>query len=190
MDLVGGAAIVTGGGTGLGRAISFELASHGAYVAIVYSRSESEAHATVDDLGSKGGLAQAFKADVSNPSDVKRVVAEVVERFGRIDMLFNNSGKTKFVPFHDLEGMNEEEWDQIMAVNVKGAWMMARAAAPSIREQQGAIVNIASIAGLRPAGSSLGYCVSKAALIHLTTCLATAMAPDIRVNALAPGLFL
>ncbi len=190
MDLVGRVAIVTGGGTGLGRAITHELASYGAYVAIVYSRSEDEARSTVEELKAKGGLAEAFKADVSDPSDVKRAVSETLERFGRLDMLFNNSGTTKFVPFQDLEGMNEDEWDRIMAVNVKGPWMMARAAANALRAQQGVIVNVSSIAGLRPGGSSLGYCVSKAALIHLTTCLAAAMAPDVRVNALAPGLFL
>jgi 3-oxoacyl-[acyl-carrier protein] reductase len=110
--------------------------------------------------------------------------------FGRLDVLINDAGTTKFVPFSDLDGVTEADWDRLMSVNAKGPWMLSKAAAPALRRARGCILNIASVAGFRPAGSSLAYCVSKAALIHLTTCLAVALAPDVRVNGIAPGLFL
>ncbi len=190
MELKDRVALVTGGGTGLGRAISHDLARRGAHVAVVYSRSEAEATATVGELRGLGVEAEAFRADVRDGAAVRQVVAQTVERFGRLDVLVNDAGTTKFVPFANLEGLDEDDWDRMMAVNAKGPWMLAKAAAPHLRERRGSIVNISSIAGLRPAGSSLAYCVSKAALIHLTTCLAIAMAPEVRVNCVAPGLFL
>jgi len=113
-----------------------------------------------------------------------------MDRFGRLDLLINDAGTTKFVPFPDLEGVSDDEWDRILDVNVKGPWMLTRACAAELRERKGSIVNVASVAGLRPGGSSIAYCVSKAAMIHLTSCMAIALAPDIRVNCVAPGLFL
>src|SRR5207244_3428277 len=121
---------------------------------------------------------------------VRKLIPEILGQFGRLDILINDAGTTKFVPFPDLEGVSDEDWDRIMSVNVKGPWMMARAAAQALAESDGSIVNVASVAGIRPGGSSLTYCVSKAALIHLTSCLAVALAPGVRVNCIAPGLFL
>jgi 3-oxoacyl-[acyl-carrier protein] reductase len=191
MELSGKAAIVTGGGTGLGKAISLKLAHEGAELAIVYSRSEREANETASECATRGGRAIAVRADVGRESDVKEMVARVRQDLGRIDVLVNNAGTTISRPMSDLEGITEVEWDRIMAVNLKAHWFTARAVAPYMREQgAGSIVNITSIAGLRPAGSSLPYCVSKAGAIMLTKCLAVGLAPQIRVNNIAPGVLL
>ncbi len=190
MDMQGCAALVTGGATGLGREISLELARRGAAVGIVYSKSQVDAETTVGELRALGIRAASYQADVADSSAVRRAVDSALSDLGRLDMLVNDAGTTKFVPFQDLEGVAEADWDRLMAVNAKGPWLMAKAAAPALREARGSILNVASVAGFRPGGSSLAYCVSKAALIHLTSCLAVAMAPDVRVNGIAPGLFL
>jgi 3-oxoacyl-[acyl-carrier protein] reductase len=190
MELTEKTALVTGGGTGLGREISLQIAALGANVAVVYSKSESEARETVGDLRKAGVRAEAYRADVSNSDDVRTVVDSVARDFERLDVLVNDAGTTKFVPFADLHGIEETDWDRLMNVNAKGPWMLTRAAAPHLKAARGSILNVASVAGFRPAGSSLAYCVSKAALIHLTSCLAVAMAPEVRVNGIAPGLFL
>ena len=188
MDLAGKVAIVTGGGTGIGRAISAALAREGAHVAVNYSRSEDDAAATVRELEGIGTRAIAVRADVSRSDEVGAMVARTVDELGRVDLLVNNAGMTVFVPLPDLAGMEEEAWDRIMAVNVKAPFLCARAVAePMRRAGGGGIVNIASIAGLKPGGSSMAYAVSKAGVIHLTKCLAVALAPDIRVNCVAPG---
>src|SRR5258708_5553320 len=190
MELKNQVALITGGGTGLGKAVSIELARRGADVAIIYSRSETDANEVAGQISAMGVRGVSFKCDVSDGSAVRELVRQVLERFGRLDILINDAGTTKFVPFPDLEGVTDEDWDRIMSVNVKGPWMLARAAAAALADRNGSIVNIASVAGIRPGGSSLAYCVSKAALIHLTSCLAVALAPKVRVNAVAPGLFL
>jgi 3-oxoacyl-[acyl-carrier protein] reductase len=188
MDFAGKVAIVTGGGTGMGKAISAGLAAAGASVVVNYSRSADEANATVKELEAAGGTAAAVQADVSNAEQVKALVAETLDRYGRLDILVNNAGTTVFVPFADLDGIDEADWDRIMAVNVKGPWLLTRAAAPALKaDGGGAVVTISSVAGFKPAGSSLAYSVSKAALIHLTRGLALALAPDVRVNSIAPG---
>lgn len=189
MEIQGKAAIVTGGATGLGRAISLALAAAGANVGIIYSRSEREATETAERCTALGPRAIAVRADVAVEADVRAMVEDVHRAFGRIDVLVNDAGTTVFRPMSDLDSITEAEWDRIMAVNVKGAWFTSRAAAPYMRAQgAGAIVNITSIAGLRPSGSSLPYCVSKAGAIMLTKCLAVGLAPTIRVNSVAPGL--
>jgi 3-oxoacyl-[acyl-carrier protein] reductase len=114
---------------------------------------------------------------------------QVKTALGRIDILINNAGVTIFRPLSDLDGVEEDDWDRIMDVNVKAHWLTARAVAPHMREQgNGAIVNVTSVAGLRPVGSSLPYCVSKAGAIMLSKTLAVALAPEIRVNNVAPGI--
>ncbi|MBI3968048.1 MAG: SDR family oxidoreductase [Chloroflexi bacterium] len=191
MDLRGKVALITGGGTGAGRAIALALADAGVDVAVNYSRSADAAAATVRDLESRGRRAVSVQADVSVAAQVQRMVAETVEALGRIDILVNNAGFTKFVAFQDLEGIDEATWDQTMAVNAKAPWLCAKAVAPIMKRQgAGRIVNTASTAGLRPGGSSLAYSVSKAALIQLTRGLALALAPEITVNAVAPGILL
>jgi 3-oxoacyl-[acyl-carrier protein] reductase len=188
MDFAQKVAIVTGGGTGIGRSISTRLAAAGALVVVNYSRSADEASATVGEIEAAGGKAVAIQADVADAAQTKALVSQTLERFGRLDIVVNNAGTTVFVPFSDLDGIDEDDWDRVMAVNVKGPWLLAKAAAKALRaDGGGAIVTISSVAGLRPGGSSLAYSVSKAAMIHLTKGLAVALAPDVRVNSIAPG---
>lgn len=189
MDLREKVALVTGGGTGLGRAISLAFAREGMDIAVNYSRSETEAAETAAELRALGVRAITVRADVSKADEVKAMVDRVIQEFGRIDVLMNNAGTTVFVPFSDLEGVSETDWDRIMAVNVKGAWLCAKAVAPFMKRQgAGRIIQTTSISGLRPGGSSLPYSVSKAAGTMLTRGLALALAPEITVNAVAPGL--
>jgi 3-oxoacyl-[acyl-carrier protein] reductase len=189
MDLQGKVAIVTGGGTGMGKEIAKRLAAAGTHVVVNYSRSEADAIATAKEIETKNVQALPIKADVSSATEVAALVAQTERVLGRIDVLVNNAGYTKFVPMKDLDGMPEAEWDRTFDVNVKGIWLCTKAAAPAMRRAGGgAVVNVTSAAGLKVAGSSMAYAVSKAAAIHLTKCLAFALAPEIRVNAVAPGL--
>lgn len=189
MDLQGKAALVTGGGTGIGRATALLLARHGAEVAVNYSRSEAEAQNTVEEIEKLGGRAIKVCADVADDAAVTAMVAVVVREFGRLDVLINNAGWAKFTEFKDLDAVDDEEWDHTLGVNVKGPFFCARAAAPPMRQAgAGVVVNVSSIAGLLARGSSIPYVVSKAALNTLTRALARTLAPDIRVNAVAPGV--
>src|SRR5262245_31217206 len=189
MDLPGKVAIVTGGGTGMGKEIAKLLAAAGTHVVVNYSRSEADAIATAREIENHNVRALPIKADVSSATEVAALVAQTEHVLGRIDVLVNNAGYTKFVPMKNLDGMPEAEWDRTFDVNVKGIWLCTKAAAPAMRRAGGgAVVNVTSAAGLKVAGSSMAYAVSKAAAIHLTKCLAFALAPEIRVNAVAPGL--
>jgi 3-oxoacyl-[acyl-carrier protein] reductase len=191
MKLQDQVAIVTGSSSGIGRATAIALAREGAHLVINYSRSRSESDAqevasAVEELGRQALL---VRADVSDDLQVRSMVDRTVESFGRLDILVNNAGTTARVPFADLDGLTDEAWDRIFAVNVKGALYCSRAAAKvMLNRQAGCIVNVASDSGLRPVGSSIPYCASKAAAISLTTTLAVALAPHIRVNAVAPAM--
>jgi 3-oxoacyl-[acyl-carrier protein] reductase len=189
VDLKGAIGIVTGGGTGIGHAVCLELARAGAAGVVVnYSRSVDDATATVAELAGLGVEALAVKADVSREAEVKALVDQAAKHYGRIDVLVNNAGTTRFIPFPDLDAVTDEVWRDILGVNLMGPWYASRAAAPHLRQSRGCIVNIASIAALRGSGSSLPYGVSKAALTQLTRALAIALAPEVRVNAVNPGL--
>jgi 3-oxoacyl-[acyl-carrier protein] reductase len=189
MDLKGTVAIVTGGGTGIGHAVSLDLARAGAAGVVVnYSRSAADAEATVAELKELGAEGLAVKADVSREAEVKALVERAVERFGRLDVLVNNAGTTRFIPVADLDAVTDEVWQSILGVNLMGPWYASRAAAPHLKQTRGCIGNVASVAALRASGSSLPYGVSKAALTHLTHWLAMALAPEVRVNAVNPGL--
>jgi 3-oxoacyl-[acyl-carrier protein] reductase len=189
MDLKGRVAIVTGGGTGIGRAASLRLAGAGARAVVVnYSKSAREAEATAADLKSLGCDGLAYKANVAIESEVSEMIAETVRRFGRLDVLVNNAGTTRFVAHSDLDGLTDEVWDVILGTNVKGTFYCCRSAAPELKKTKGAIVNVASIAGHRGAGSSIAYAVSKAGVIQMTRAMAIALAPDVRVNSVSPGL--
>jgi 3-oxoacyl-[acyl-carrier protein] reductase len=184
MSFAGKVAVVTGGGTGLGREVSRLFAERGAAVAIVYSRSREDAEKTARELGN----ATAHRIDVSDEQGVASGFDQIVQAHGGIDFLVNNAGTTEHAAFSDLDALSGEVWDRILGTNVKGAFFCARAAAGSMRARGGgAIVNITSTAGLRPQGSSLAYSVSKAAMTHLSRGLAVALGPEIRVNTVAPG---
>src|SRR5215211_296641 len=189
MELRGARALITGGSSGIGRAIAVDLAEAGAEaVAVDYAHREDEALATCNEIEARGARALPVRADASLAEDVKRMVREVGDAFGGLGVLVNSAGYTELIPFRDLDAIAEETWDRIMAVNVKGPFLCSREAAPQLRQSRGAIVNIASVAGVRATGSPLPYGVSKAGLIQLTRALALALAPDVRVNAVAPGI--
>jgi 3-oxoacyl-[acyl-carrier protein] reductase len=184
----GKTAIVTGGGTGIGRAISVALAKRGAAVAVIYSQSEREALETRESIIVSGGRAIALQADVTDEPAVQAMTRAVADAFDGIDYLINNAGITRQLRFDDLDAISDDTWDALIAVNVKGTFHCCRAAAPYLGKRPGsAIVNIGSIAGETGYGSSLPYAVSKSAVHGLTKSLARALAPAIRVNCVAPG---
>jgi 3-oxoacyl-[acyl-carrier protein] reductase len=188
VELANRVALVTGGGTGLGRAIGLALADAGCDLAINYSRSEREAAETAGEVERLGRRALTVQADVADDAGVRRMVAAVAAHFGRLDVLVNNAGTTFYAPLTDLEALTDEVWDRILAVNLKGPFHCARAAAPHLRQSgRGKIVNVASNSAFRPTGSGIPYMASKAGLVMLTKALAKALAPEIQVNAVAPG---
>jgi 3-oxoacyl-[acyl-carrier protein] reductase len=189
MDLKGSVAVVTGGNGGLGQRICHALAGEGANIAVVYAASREQAEGVADRLRTNAVEAAAFGCDVTQPAQVARLVDDVVKRFGRLDILINDAAYNKSIPFRDLDALTIEEWSKILDVNLTGPMHCIKAAAPVMRQhKRGRIVNIASVAGLGPTGSSIAYAVSKAGLIHLTRCMAVALAPDVLVNCVAPGL--
>ena len=188
MELESKAAIITGGGTGVGRATALELARRGCHVLVNYSRSRDEAEATAAEVEKLGVRAIAYQADVASDAACRAMVDEAVRAFGRVDVLVNNAGTTTFIMHADLDRVTEEDWDRILGVNLKGAFFCSRAAAkPMMATGDAAIVNVASVAGIAAIGSSIPYAASKAALINMTISLARVLAPAIRVNAVAPG---
>ncbi len=190
MDLKGAVALVTGGNGGLGQRICHALAQEGAHVAVMYARSRDQAEGIARDLASRYQIkAQAFGCDITDDTAVDRLVGEVTRAFGRLDVLVNDAAYNVAIPFGDLDGLTLEVWNRIMAVNLTGPMRLTKAVAPVMKAQgRGRIVNIASVAGLNPTGSSIAYAVSKAGLIHLTRCMAVALAPETLVNCVAPGL--
>jgi 3-oxoacyl-[acyl-carrier protein] reductase len=188
MDLSGGVAIVTGGGTGLGKAISLALGRAGMAVGVNYSRSEAEASQTVEELRQRGARALAVQADVRDEKAVDSMVARVVKELGELDVLVNNAGITRYVPMRDIEQLSPADFERIYAVNVTGAFLCARAAARHMKARgRGKIINVASNSPFENDGSSIPYIVSKAGLVMLTKSLARALAPTVQVNAVAPG---
>ncbi len=183
-------ALITGGGTGIGRAVALRLAQEKVNIAVNYSRSEKNASETKQEVEALGVKCEIYKASVSSDQEVRAMIEKVVNDFGSVDILVNNAGTTKFVPHADLEGMKDEYWDDVFSVNVKGLFFCCRAAADELRKTKGVIVNITSIAGLTGLGSSIAYSASKAAAISVTKSLARVLAPEVRVLSVAPGIVL
>jgi 3-oxoacyl-[acyl-carrier protein] reductase len=180
-------ALVTGSATGTGRAIALRFARRGFAVVINYSRSEAEAHETSAQVRALGVPAILCRATVADDAQVRAMVERCRTELGGLDVLVNNAGTTHFIPHTDLEAVTDAAWDEIFQVNLKGAFYASRAAMPLLRERKGCIVNISSVAGLQGHGSSIPYSASKAAMNCMTQSLARAFAPDVRVNAIAPG---
>jgi 3-oxoacyl-[acyl-carrier protein] reductase len=188
MNLTGKAALVTGGGVGAGRAIALALARAGCHVALNYSKSADQAAAAAGEAEKLGVRALAVKADVRNDTEVRAMVEQAVAAFGRLDVLVNNAGVTRIIDHANLEAVTDEAWSFIFDTNVRGTFYSSRAAVPALRaDGGGVIVNISSIAGVYAMGSSIPYCASKAAINNMTVTMARALAPEIRVNAVAPG---
>ena len=188
MEVEGRGALITGGGTGVGRATALDLARRGCSVAVNYSRSADDAEQTAADARALGVRALAVQADVADDAQCRSLVETAVAELGRLDALVQSAGVTVFVPHADLDKIQAQDWEHLMAVNVVGAFQCARAArGPLEAAGDGEIVNVSSVAGIAGVGSSIPYCASKAALNNLTLTLARALAPKIRVNAVAPG---
>lgn len=179
--------IVTGAGTGTGAACAIALAREGARVVVNYRRSEAEAREVLAQCEAEAAI--LVQGDVAQDADCRRIAEAAVARWGRIDGLVNSAGITKFVSHTRLDGLEAQDWQDMYAVNVVAAYQMSRACVPAMRQQgHGAIVNISSMSGLNGLGSSIAYAASKGALNTLTLSLARALAPQIRVNAVCPGM--
>ncbi|MEP7138068.1 MAG: SDR family oxidoreductase [Caldimonas sp.] len=181
--------IVTGSSSGIGAATARLYASNGWNVVVNFSRDPAPAEAVGAECRALGVDALVVRADVSSDADCRRLAMEVDQRFGRADVLVNNAGTTKFVPMQDLDGLEAEDFHRIYDVNVIGPFQMIRALHPLLKKQTGAgIVNVSSIASMMGMGSSIAYMASKGALNAMTVGLARALGPEVRVNAIAPGL--
>jgi len=190
MDLGGRVALVTGGATGIGRATVLHLARAGAAgVVINYRSSKDAAEQLAAEVRAVGAEALCVCADVKSDEQVRGMIQKTGERFGRLDLLVNNAGVTHWVQVFDLEGLTDAMWDDILDINVKGAFRCTRATAPLLAKSGGMVINVSSISGiLAPTTmSSLAYGTAKAALIYLTRGLAVALAPKVRVNGVAPA---
>lgn len=189
MNLQSAVCIVTGSATGTGAACAIRLAKKGARVVVNYSKSEKDAKETVKACEAAGAEVVLVKGDVSNDADCRAMAQAALDKWGRIDALINNAGITKFVAAADLDGLDAQDFQRLYAVNVIGPYQMIRACAPAMKKQgNAAIVNISSISGVRGIGSSTAYIASKGALNAMTLALARSLGPEIRVNAVCPGL--
>jgi ketoreductase RED2 len=184
-ELEGQVAVITGSSSGIGAAAARLMAAEGARIVVNSVSSVAAGEALAAELPD----AVYVQADIAEESQARRLIAAAVERYGRLDILVNNAGATRVIPHHDLAAVTDEDWQRILGTNVVGTWNVTRAAVDALRAGGGGcVINVTSIAGVRPTGSSIPYAVSKAALNHLTHLLANVLGPEIRVNAVAPGL--
>lgn len=188
MNLGEKCAVITGGGTGVGKATALMLASRGCSVLINYSRSKDAAESVAEEARKTGVQAFAYRADVASDADCRALMAEADRRFGKIDILINNAGTTRMIAHANLEDVSDQDWDNMLGVNLRGPFQCTRAARALLEaEGGGEVVMTSSVAGLAGLGSSIPYCCSKAGLNNLTLTLARVLAPHVRVNAVAPG---
>ncbi len=189
MDLNAKVAFVTGGSGDIGKAIAQALARAGSDVVVSYVGDAGRADVAVEAVRKAGRQGHAVQLDQRDPKSIDTCVEKVMGQVGRLDILVNNAAWNIGIPFRELDALTPDIWDRVLETNLRGPFLLCRAFASELgRHKAGRIVNIASIAGLAPAGSSIAYAAAKAALIHLTHCLAVAMAPDVTVNCIAPGL--
>ncbi len=187
--LAGRMALVTGGSGDIGGGIARMLAGAGADVAITYLGHVEGADATVEAIAARGRRGLSVQMDQRDPRSIDACVRKITDDVGRLDILVNNAAWNIGIPFADLSSLDADTWDRVLETNLRGPFLLARAFAPMLKAGgTGHIVNIASVGGIAPASSSIAYSSSKAGLIHLTRCLAVAMAPDVAVNCVAPGL--
>jgi pteridine reductase len=177
-------ALVTGAAKRIGRAVAVRLASDGADVVIHYHRSKSDADDTVTEIASLGRECFAVQADLGSVAQIKRLFQQTTEQFGRLDILINSAAN--FLPAH-LDDTTEKMWDTALDTNLKAPFFCAQAAGPLLKQSRGVIINFADIGGILPWPGYIPHCASKAGVIMLTKCLAKALAPEVRVNAIAPG---
>jgi ketoreductase RED2 len=185
VSLDGKVALVTGSSSGIGEATARSLAAAGAAVVINSSSSAAAGQAVADSLPK----AVYVQASVADAAGCQALVDATLAQYGRLDILVNNAGTTQLIPHADLDAATDEVWDKILSTNLMGTWHMTRSSVPALRASgAGSVINVTSVAGLRQAGSSIPYAVSKAGINHLTKLLANVLGPEIRVNAVAPGL--
>jgi ketoreductase RED2 len=185
VSLAGKVALVTGSSSGIGEATARSLAAAGAAVVINSSTSVEAGKAVADSLPE----AVYVQASVADAAACQALVDATLAQYGRLDILVNNAGTTKLIPHADLDAATDEVWDKILSTNLMGTWHMTRSSVPALKATgAGSVINVTSVAGLRQAGSSIPYAVSKAGINHLTKLLANVLGPEIRVNAVAPGL--
>jgi pteridine reductase len=188
MEPAGKVALVTGGARRVGRAFSLALAEAGCDVVVNYNGSAAEAGETTADIERLGRRAIAVQADISRADDIARLILQAERAFGRLDILVNNASLFERSPVADI---TEDDWDRVMGVNLRGPFFLSQAAAPLLRAGgSGLIVNIVDLSATQPWPSFAHHAVSKAGLLHLTRVLARALAPEIRVNSIAPGTVL
>ena len=188
--LTGKTALITGSGRGIGKAIAKRLAQEGASIILNVSKSLEEAQKTKIELASENGQKHFIcKADVSDLDQIRRMMDEIRQRKGKLDLLINNAGITRFVSHASLSELTPDLFDRIYAVNLRGAFYCIQKALPLLNNAEDAlVVNVASIASITAVGSNIAYCATKAGLVNMTMALARALAPKVRVNAISPGL--
>lgn len=184
MELTGKVALVTGGARRVGRALSLGLARAGANVVVNFRTSADDAESAVTEIRAAGVRGVAVRADLGSLEGVRGLVERTISEFGRLDILVNSASIFVRRPFAEISG---PEWDRVLAINLKGPFFLAQAAAPALRQARGAIVNIADLSAFQAWPSYAHHAISKAGLLHMTRVLARALAPDIRVNAIVPG---
>lgn len=189
MKLAGKVALVTGGSGDIGGAIARRIGAEGAHVFVTYVGAKDAAAAAVQDIEAGGSSAHALQLDQRSPEAIEACIKEIADNRGRLDILVNNAAWNIGIPFPDLDALTPEIWDRVLETNLRAPFLLARAAARLLKADGGGhIVNISSAGGISPGSSSIAYSSSKAGLNHLTRCLAVALAPEVAVNCVAPGL--